>query len=63
MKEYHWRGSTYQFSDDKVPADAVEVKQAEPKNKSRTPSSKAVSDDKHASGGADGSSRKATSRR
>lgn len=45
MKVYHWRGSTYQFDENDVPADAVEVKSRTPENKAVAPKNKAVQDD------------------
>lgn len=49
LKEYEYRGATYQFDEDNAPDGAVEVKQAEkrenkqapkPQNKQRTPKNK-----------------------
>ena len=40
LKEYEYRGSTYQFDDADVPDGAVLVKQVEPKNKQGKPANK-----------------------
>lgn len=47
LKEYEYKGSTYQFDDGDVPKGAVLVatKAREPQNKSRQPKSKAQSKD------------------
>lgn len=44
LKEYSWRGNTWQFEESEAPADAVPVraeKAAKPANKSRRPANKA----------------------
>lgn len=41
LKEYEWRGSTYQFEEGKQPKDAVEVKAKAPQNKQVKPKNKA----------------------
>jgi hypothetical protein len=42
LKNYKYRGSTFQFDDSDVPDGAVEVKAATPENKSVTPENKAA---------------------
>lgn len=44
LKNYEYRGATFQFDDSDVPDGAVEVKAAKPQNKSVTPADKAVDD-------------------
>lgn len=44
LKNYEYRGSTYQFDDSDVPEGAVEVKAATPANKSVKPENKRVDD-------------------
>ena len=42
LKVYEYNGSTFQFDDSEAPEGAIEVKAAEPKNKSKAPANKAV---------------------
>jgi hypothetical protein len=44
LKNYEYKGATYQFDDSDVPSGAVEVKAASPANKSVKPENKAADD-------------------
>ncbi|MNF11063.1 hypothetical protein D3C80_2121800 [compost metagenome] len=44
LKNYEYKGATFQFDDSDVPDGAVEVKAEKPANKSVTPTNKAVDD-------------------
>lgn len=42
LKNYEYRGATFQFDDSDVPDGAVEVKASKPENKAVTPEDKAA---------------------